>query len=96
MKQDEKWLAHYQEVKNFIETNHRNPSRHKIEEHDVHTEIHFSPCWMYNPLLNRRLQQWFESQKEAQMATFDSEFGFACSSARLLRCFSIVHTYLHS
>lgn len=35
MTQDEKWMVRYQEVKSFIETNHRNPSRHRIEEHDM-------------------------------------------------------------
>lgn len=34
MTQDEKWLMNYQEVKDFIETNKRNPSKHRIEEHD--------------------------------------------------------------
>ncbi len=34
MTQDERWLARYNEVKNFIETNKRNPSKHRIEEHD--------------------------------------------------------------
>ena len=35
MTQDERWLTRYNEVKAFIETNHRNPSRHRIEEHDM-------------------------------------------------------------
>ena len=35
MTQDEKWLTRYNQVKSFIETNHRNPSRHRIEEHDM-------------------------------------------------------------
>lgn len=35
MTQDERWLAKYNEVVDFIETNHRNPSRHRIEEHDM-------------------------------------------------------------
>ena len=35
MTQDEKWQKRYNEVKSFIETNHRNPSRHRIEEHDM-------------------------------------------------------------
>lgn len=35
MTQDEKWLTRYNEVITFIETNHRNPSRHRIEEHDM-------------------------------------------------------------
>ena len=34
MTQDEKWIERYDEVIDFIETNHRNPSRHRIEEHD--------------------------------------------------------------
>ena len=33
MTQDEKWLAKYNEVKEFIVNNHRNPSRHNIEDH---------------------------------------------------------------
>ena len=35
MTQDEKWIAKYNEVKTFIETNKRNPSKHRIEEHDM-------------------------------------------------------------
>ena len=35
MTQDEKWLFKYNEVKGFIESNHRNPSKHRIEEHDM-------------------------------------------------------------
>ena len=35
MTQDEKWQARYEEVVTFIETNHRNPSKHRIEEHDM-------------------------------------------------------------
>lgn len=33
MTQEEKWQARYEEVVAFIETNHRNPSKHRIEEH---------------------------------------------------------------
>lgn len=32
--QDTRWLNKYEEVMTFIETNRRNPSRHRIEEHD--------------------------------------------------------------
>lgn len=35
MTQDERWIAKYNEVVEFIDTNHRNPSRHRIEEHDM-------------------------------------------------------------
>ena len=35
MTQDERWMAKYNEVVEFIQSNHRNPSRHRIEEHDM-------------------------------------------------------------
>ena len=35
MTQDERWLARYKEVMRFLEENHRNPSRHRMEEHDM-------------------------------------------------------------
>ena len=35
MMQDERWQKRYEEVKNFIETNKCNPSKHRIEEHDM-------------------------------------------------------------
>ena len=34
MTQDERWQANYKEVVDFIEANKRNPSKHRIEEHD--------------------------------------------------------------
>ena len=35
MTQDERWNIRYQEVMAFIKGYHRNPSRHRIEEHDM-------------------------------------------------------------
>ena len=35
MTQEERWMERYDEVKCFIETNKRNPSKHRIEEHDM-------------------------------------------------------------
>lgn len=35
MDQETRWLTRYNEVKEFIETNHRNPSKHRIEEHNM-------------------------------------------------------------
>ena len=35
MTQEEKWQAKYDEVMDFIKTNKRNPSKHRIEEHDM-------------------------------------------------------------
>ena len=35
MTQEERWLTKYNEVMEFLEENHRNPSKHRIEEHDM-------------------------------------------------------------
>ena len=35
MDQDTRWLTIYDEVIKFIEANKRNPSKHRIEEHDM-------------------------------------------------------------
>lgn len=35
MTQDELWLNKYHEVMDFMETNHRNPSKHRLEEHQM-------------------------------------------------------------
>ena len=35
MTQEERWLTKYNEVMGFLEENHRNPSKHRIEEHDM-------------------------------------------------------------
>jgi len=35
MDQDTRWLTKYNEMMEFMETNHRNPSRHRLEEHDM-------------------------------------------------------------
>ena len=35
MTQDERWLQKYEEAMEFMELNHRNPSRHRLEEHDI-------------------------------------------------------------
>ena len=35
MTQEEKWQAKFEEVMEFIKMNKRNPSKHRIEEHDM-------------------------------------------------------------
>ena len=35
MTQDERWIVRYKEVLEFIDFNKRNPSKHRIEEHDM-------------------------------------------------------------
>ena len=34
MTQEERWIVRYNELMGFLEENHRNPSKHRIEEHD--------------------------------------------------------------
>ena len=33
MTQDERWNNQWKEIMDFMEENHRNPSKHRIEEH---------------------------------------------------------------
>ena len=61
---------------------------------DVPSEIHFLPCWMYNPSCNSRLQQWFDSQRADQM-TVDKQLGFAYPSVKFNAVYSLVHFYHH-
>ena len=35
MTQEERWTIRYEEVIAFIEENHRNPSKYRIEEHNM-------------------------------------------------------------
>lgn len=35
MTQEERWMVRYNEVKDFIESNHRNPSRHLVENRNL-------------------------------------------------------------
>lgn len=35
MTQDEQWLKKHKEILDFMETNHRNPSKHRLEEHQM-------------------------------------------------------------
>jgi len=35
MTQEERWQARYEEVVGFIKANYRNPSKYRIEEHDM-------------------------------------------------------------
>ena len=39
MTQDERWITRYEEVKTFIETNKRNPSKYVAEERNIKGKI---------------------------------------------------------
>ena len=61
---------------------------------DVPTEIHYHPCWMYNPFCNHRLQKWFDAQATEQMVV-DDKLGFGCPSVAFNAVYSLVHSYHH-
>ena len=35
MTQEERWNAQYERMMEFMKTNHRRPSKHRLEEHDM-------------------------------------------------------------
>lgn len=61
---------------------------------DLPTEIHLHPAWLYYPVKNRRLQHWFERNKDAQMVE-DRKLDFAYPTVRFNAIFSLVHTFHH-
>lgn len=61
---------------------------------DVPTEIHYHPCWVYNPFYNKRVQRFFEREKTKQMKVFES-LGFAYPSAEFNAIYALVHTFHH-
>lgn len=60
---------------------------------DVETEIHFHASWLFNPIHNRRLQRYFESEKPAQME--EREEGYGYPSAEFNAVYSLVHSFHH-
>ena len=56
MTQEEKWMANYHEVKEFIETNRRNLSKYDLEERRLYT-------WMKH---NRKLMNAGELKPERE------------------------------
>lgn len=61
---------------------------------DVPTEIHYHPCWIYNPFYNHRLQKWFDARKQQQMGV-DERLGFAYPDVGFNAVYSLVHLYHH-
>ena len=58
---------------------------------EVPVEIHFRPSWMYNPILDRKLQKFFEEQASEQFANYDGSVGFAYPTIY----FNLVHSMVH-
>lgn len=58
---------------------------------DVPVEIHFRPSRMYNPFLNKKLKNFFDSQASEQFAHYDEAVGFAYPTV----LFNLVHSMVH-
>ena len=70
MTQDERWLTRYNEVKAFIETNKRNPSKYVQEERNMYNFVKHCRKQMNQSLLKedrvgafRKLQALMEQYK---------------------------------
>ena len=59
MDQETRWLTRYNEVKEFIEREHRNPSKYRLEEHD-----------MLNWLKANRKHMNSDAMKESRLSKF--------------------------
>lgn len=62
---------------------------------DIDVEVHFRPTWMYNPIANRKVQQWIRKNKDAQMAHYDEKRGFCYPTIGFNLVFSLLHIYRH-
>ena len=60
MTQDKLWLTKYNEVMDFMQKNHRNPSKHRLEEHQMLNFVKY----------NRKLMN-AGKMKESRVELFD-------------------------
>lgn len=60
MTQDERWMAKYNEVMDFMVKNHRNPSHHFYEERNMHSWVHHSRKLMNKGLLKPERVELFK------------------------------------
>lgn len=64
MMQDEKWIARYEEVVSFIKANHRNPSKHRLEEHNMLSWIkHQRKLLNAGSFKSERLEKFLDLEK---------------------------------
>lgn len=64
MTQDELWLSKYNEVLDFMEQNHRNPSKHRLEEHQMLNFIKHNRKLMNKGELKEERMEKFEKLLE--------------------------------
>jgi hypothetical protein len=81
MTQDERWQEKYEEVVGFIKANHRNPSKYRIEEHDMLNWLKANRKMMNAGKLKenrveafKRLLEMMEECKRVNQYVFSVEF----------------------
>lgn len=62
---------------------------------DVETEVHYIPCYTYNPFLQHRLQRFFRQHADEQFSNIDKELGFAYPTFRFNAVYILAHIYMH-
>lgn len=62
---------------------------------DVLVEVHFLPSWMFCPLTNKKLQDFFKRKAESQFANYEADAGFTHTTVDFDLVFSLVHIYRH-
>lgn len=60
MTQEEKWMARYNEVKNFIEDNHRRPSKYVLDERNAWNWLRHNQKLYNNDAMNPERIERFE------------------------------------
>ena len=66
-----------------------------IKSGKVPIEVHYRPCWMSNPIHNKRLQQWFADHSEECFSNKLEEWGFCVPSERFNLVYLLSHIYSH-
>lgn len=62
---------------------------------DVPVELHFTPGFFYNPIVNRRLAKWFEDNSVEQCNHYDEKVGFSFPTISFNLVYLIYHLFQH-
>ena len=76
------------------------PTYHHVDfpiSKEAKIEVHFTPSWMYNPFLNKRLQRFFKENADAQFVNRlnTSQGSFPAPTTAFNRIYILLHIYRH-